>query len=185
MAYDKVIDSSVLDANLKSVANAIRTKGGTSANLAFPTGFVNAISEIETGGNIEKHEITFASDITGRGNVTSLLTNNQFIKDNYSKSGFYVIMRAKSITSKIGYGVFFLYVGNIQLMSGVSSTHGVGSMLNSGATAAVFAGSNGAVSSNGNNLTFRATSAGALNLYTPANRNIGAGTYELFLVCEE
>lgn len=49
MAYDKVIDSSVLDANLTSVANAIRSKGGTSASLAFPAGFVNAISAIKTG----------------------------------------------------------------------------------------------------------------------------------------
>lgn len=37
-------------ADLTSVANAIRTKGGTSAQLAFPQGFVQAIGDIETGG---------------------------------------------------------------------------------------------------------------------------------------
>lgn len=37
-------------ADLTSVANAIRTKGGTSAQLAFPAGFVSAIEAIETGG---------------------------------------------------------------------------------------------------------------------------------------
>lgn len=36
-------------ADLTSVANAIRTKGGTSAQLAFPAGFVSAIQAIETG----------------------------------------------------------------------------------------------------------------------------------------
>lgn len=37
-------------ADLTSVANAIRTKGGTSAQLAFPDGFVSAVQAIETGG---------------------------------------------------------------------------------------------------------------------------------------
>lgn len=50
MAVDKLVDSTQLDADLASVANAIRTKGGTSASLAFPNGFVDAIDAIETGG---------------------------------------------------------------------------------------------------------------------------------------
>ena len=40
-------------ADLTSVANAIRTKGGTSAQLAFPADFVQAIEDIETGGGGE------------------------------------------------------------------------------------------------------------------------------------
>ena len=36
--------------DLTSVANAIRTKGGTSAPLSFPSGFVSAIENIPTGG---------------------------------------------------------------------------------------------------------------------------------------
>ena len=50
MAYDKAVDSAQLDANLTSVADAIRTKGGTDAQLAFPSGFVSAVQAIETGG---------------------------------------------------------------------------------------------------------------------------------------
>lgn len=50
MAVDKLVDSTQLDADLTSVANTIRTKGGTSAPLAFPAGFVNAINAIPTGG---------------------------------------------------------------------------------------------------------------------------------------
>lgn len=50
MAIDKAIDSAALDAGLLSVANAIRTKGGTSAPLAFPAGFVSAVEAITAGG---------------------------------------------------------------------------------------------------------------------------------------
>lgn len=50
MAVDKSVDSVQLDANLTTVANAIRTKGGTSSSLTFPSGFVSAIGDIPTGG---------------------------------------------------------------------------------------------------------------------------------------
>lgn len=43
---DYIVDS----ADLTSVANAIRTKGGTSAQLAFPAGFVSAVQAIPTSG---------------------------------------------------------------------------------------------------------------------------------------
>lgn len=52
MAYDKVVDSAVLDANLTRIANAIRAKGGTFAYLAFPNGMVKAINAITTGGDL-------------------------------------------------------------------------------------------------------------------------------------
>lgn len=50
-------------ADLTSVANAIRTKGGTSAQLAFPEGFVSAIGDI-SGGWVKT--LTVAVDQTGR-----------------------------------------------------------------------------------------------------------------------
>ena len=50
MAVDKLVDSIQLDADLTSIANAIRTKGGTSTQLAFPNDFITAINNIETGG---------------------------------------------------------------------------------------------------------------------------------------
>lgn len=67
MAVDKLVDSAQLDADLTSVANAIRTKGGTSADLAFPADFVSAIAAIPSGGGtITKEEGTF----TGNGSAT-------------------------------------------------------------------------------------------------------------------
>lgn len=50
MTVDKLVDSTQLDAGLTSVANAIRAKGGTSADLAFPSGFVSAVNAIPSGG---------------------------------------------------------------------------------------------------------------------------------------
>ena len=43
-------DYLVTDTELISIADAIRTKGGTSADLSFPTEFVSAINAISAGG---------------------------------------------------------------------------------------------------------------------------------------
>lgn len=40
----------VSGSDLTNVADAIRTKGGTSASLSFPDGFVSAVAAIPTGG---------------------------------------------------------------------------------------------------------------------------------------
>ena len=50
MAIDKAVDSARLEADLTTVADAIRAKGGTSDALTFPGGFASAISAIATGG---------------------------------------------------------------------------------------------------------------------------------------
>ena len=50
MALDKVVDSAVLDAGMKSVADAIRAKAGTTDLLAWPEGFKTAVEGIQTGG---------------------------------------------------------------------------------------------------------------------------------------
>lgn len=50
MPYDKVVDSAVLDAGLKQVADAIREKGGTSDSLTFPSAMAEAIAAIQAGG---------------------------------------------------------------------------------------------------------------------------------------
>lgn len=45
-------DYKVTDTELTSIANAIRTKGGTQAQLVFPTGFVSAVQAIPSGGGV-------------------------------------------------------------------------------------------------------------------------------------
>ena len=43
---------------LTSIADAIRTKGGTSSSLVYPNGFVNAIGNIQTGGVLQTKTVT-------------------------------------------------------------------------------------------------------------------------------
>lgn len=72
MAVDKLVDSTQLDADLTSVANAIRTKGGTSAQMAFPAGFVSAVNAIPTGVTPTG---TKQISITENGTTTEDVTN--------------------------------------------------------------------------------------------------------------
>lgn len=72
MSLDKLVDSSQLDTDLTSVANAIRTKGGTSAQLAFPAGFVSAVQAIPTGTTPTG---TKQISITANGTTTEDVTN--------------------------------------------------------------------------------------------------------------
>lgn len=59
MAYRKVNDTS-----LASVADAIRSKGGTSDALVFPGGFVSAISAIQTDGGGDGDVPVYTGDYT-------------------------------------------------------------------------------------------------------------------------
>lgn len=52
MSVDKLVDSTQLDADLTSVADAIRAKTGGTADLQFPADFVSEIGSISGGGEI-------------------------------------------------------------------------------------------------------------------------------------
>lgn len=68
----------VSDNDLVSVADAIRTKGGTTESLAFPNGFIDAIDNIQTGGggdvgyDLNKFylDTDFTNDGLGSGTLT-------------------------------------------------------------------------------------------------------------------
>jgi len=73
------------DTELTQVANAIRTKGGTSSQLGFPTGMVNAIDAIAPttqnidAGNIKKGVVVKVGDPGNAGrykNVTGNFTGD-------------------------------------------------------------------------------------------------------------
>jgi len=72
MAADKLVDSTQLDSDLTSVANAIRIKGGTSGQMAFPAGFVSAVQAIPTGITPTG---TKQISITANGTTTEDVTN--------------------------------------------------------------------------------------------------------------
>ena len=73
MSTYKVVDADQLDTDLTSVASAIRTKGGTSADLTFPSGFVSAIEDMPSGG-IEPPESPNWVRPEGCANLDALLT---------------------------------------------------------------------------------------------------------------
>lgn len=73
MALDKVVDSAALDAQLTSIADAIRSKGGTTGQLTL-TGMVNAINAIQTGSGgtglaYDMGEFVLDADSTGLGKI--------------------------------------------------------------------------------------------------------------------
>lgn len=50
MATYKLVDTDQLETDLKTVADAIREKGGTTEQLAFPDGMASAVEAIQAGG---------------------------------------------------------------------------------------------------------------------------------------
>lgn len=61
----------VTDTELTSIANTIRTKGGTNGNLTFPNGFNSAINNISGGGSSDFSKATLTiivdSNTSGEG----------------------------------------------------------------------------------------------------------------------
>lgn len=119
MAYDKAVDSAVLDTNLTAIANAIREKGGTSDPIAFDA-MANAIAAIESGGGagFATGTLTFnesqgtTSDLTVTHNLgfapdhilwfiieTEAKSSNKFYADNYPVSFEYISQEAYLINS--------------------------------------------------------------------------------------
>lgn len=94
-------DYKVTDTELTSIANAIRTKGGTQAQLEFPTGFVSAVQAIPTGGG---SNIKYAGDAyfgVYEGAVTTSL--NCTITGAVGVWAVLVIMHRDSITLPNGW----------------------------------------------------------------------------------
>ena len=71
MALDKVVDSTQLEADLATVADAIRAKGKTADKLAFPGGFADAIAAISTGGGADLGSVeVYVADFHESGETT-------------------------------------------------------------------------------------------------------------------
>lgn len=83
MALDKLVDSTQLDTDLSSVADAIRAKSGGSSSLAFPSGFVSEIQSISGGGStVTKTTLWSGNAASSSSTVITLLddvTNYDFL----------------------------------------------------------------------------------------------------------
>lgn len=59
----------VIDTDLTAVASAIRTKGGTSAGLAFPSGFISAIGNIASSDWVDISTTYVTVGVTGNSSL--------------------------------------------------------------------------------------------------------------------
>lgn len=99
MSVDKLVDSTQLDADLTSVANAIRAKSGGSGQLAFPAGFVSEIGNIPSGGGGGASNVVTGTFKGTTGNTSLDITLN------YSGNGYpimVVIMPAEGASNDNG-----------------------------------------------------------------------------------
>lgn len=109
----------VSDANLTSIADAIRSKGGTSAALSFPAEFVSAISAISTGGGgvpacfdaLAFEEFTLSSDVTTRSDINishslGVVPNHIFLwrktqTEPSTSSSYWLFIQYTKLTNKL------------------------------------------------------------------------------------
>lgn len=69
MAIYKMVNADQLDSDLALVADSIRSKGGTSEQLAFPDGFKSAVDAISTGATIQRKSDSFTTSSSGTATV--------------------------------------------------------------------------------------------------------------------
>lgn len=92
------------ETSLKTVADAIREKAGTSDSLVFPTGFADAIAGIQAGGGgakIFETDFTPAQDVIGTTESTWIP-----IEHNLGAIPHTAIIYRKQLTGAVRYDTF-------------------------------------------------------------------------------
>lgn len=146
----KAVDATQLDADLESVADAIREKGGTSASMAFPDEFISAIEAIspapdevdmyvgrdaptaaETGDlwmdisdeSVSKNVQAYTTPVS----TTSTTMGNTNMKITVSKTGRYTIYLTAGCNRNSGSYYYRLRKGSTDLVAStaISTTTGV------------------------------------------------------------
>ena len=105
MAYDKVVDSTVLENGLTQIADAIRAKTGTGGTLAFPSGFVSAIEGLSGGGATEPY-IEETYDANGQLIDAVMHGYTQIRPNAFAYCGGLVSVSGISAITSIGYSAF-------------------------------------------------------------------------------
>ena len=100
MALDALVDSTQLNNDLEDIADAIRAKSGSSSLLAFPSGFVSEIGNIQTGGSSYPVTVTMVST----GTINAVKNAIQ------TATGKYYFV-TKNLTETAPADTFFLYGG--------------------------------------------------------------------------
>ena len=172
MAYDKVVDSSVLDAGLKQIANAIREKGGTSDNLAFPQAMADAIAAIEAGGGGGLPVAAYGSVILSEDQTTDYKIETGISLANKSM----VVFQKNKTNEKINGSL--LYTSNFGLA--VINNKKISAGYRGGGTAAIYATESAGIKSI-NNVTELVIGGSATGNYSYGFK---AGVEYIWLVLE-
>ena len=163
-------DYLVTDTELTSVANAIRTKGGTSANLSFPTEFVSAINAIPTGGGGASNIVTGTFTTGSSAGVASTSTG-------YTGSGYPIVCvvfveggsyvsGTDWYNSKQRYAVGFWSMS--KSVQGTAPDYGTSGTQNQGVVTAIYKNSTSSATS------YTRTSAMNTNVYSSNNASNSA-----------
>jgi len=160
MSVDKLVDSSQLDSDLTSVANAIRTKGGTSSQMSFPSGFVSAIENIHTGSTPTG---TKEISITENGTTTEDVTDYAYAEIEVAVPASAVDSGTKNITAN---GTGQDVVGYAAVDVAVPNTYAAGDEGKVVSSGALVAQTSGSTSANG---TVDTTLINSLSVSVPAS----------------
>ena len=160
MSVDKLVDSTQLDSDLTSVANAIRTKGGTSSQMSFPSGFVSAIENIHTGSTPTG---TKEISITENGTTTEDVTDYAYAEIEVAVPASAVDSGTKNITAN---GTGQDVVGYAAVDVAVPNTYAAGDEGKVVSSGALVAQTSGSTSANG---TVDTTLINSLSVSVPAS----------------
>ena len=89
------------DSELTSIADAIRQKGGTSADLTYPNGFVTAIQNIQTG--TDTSDATLNSNSQLLSGVTAYSQGTKYTGNIPSKSSSDLTASGATVTVPAGH----------------------------------------------------------------------------------
>lgn len=98
MATYKLVNADKLDADLASVADRIRSKGGTTSPIAFPDGFNTAVDAISTGVTVQ----------VKTGTVTGVSGTAKTVNLGFKPDAVFFTGTAPSYNTKIHAGVAFM-----------------------------------------------------------------------------
>lgn len=89
---------------LTAVADAIRTKGGTSAALEWPSGFAQAIADIPSGGGVTLYKI---NGIVGLSTYNSVTIDGTYYNDTSTSVRMGYAPSGATVTVELGYDYIF------------------------------------------------------------------------------
>lgn len=153
--------------------------------------YASAVVNVPTGGGSDNFHViplTLAQlgDASANKNNT-LITGNDFVKANYSKDGFFVLLIPLDAADSVQENKYspFLYQGNRCIVNSKSPAYGIRTNGNGSGSYATSVCHTTKVSGSGYTAALRATSAGNVSVYTNAGYYVPAGDYLLVLALAE